>query len=330
MNLFFGIHEVRLFRPSGVVVGYFDNWEDALRAVENEPSLYKATYFTLNPIKLPSTIPLNPQVLTPSRNAAGASDIERRTWLLADLDPPRSAHLNSTDDEKEQGRRQADAVREYLRSGNWPEPTVCDSGNGWHLLYRIDLPNDAAATELVRAVLASLHELFSMVDRANFDAPRLCKFYGSWARKGEHSEERPWRQSAVLEEGERKPVTIAQLRAICDSMPAASIQQGGDGIARPGAQEKFVRRFTAFCERIGVNIEAVRQLGDGTLLVQTEFCLLNEDHKGSSCGVGVGRDGVRKNLCKHNGCAMPWAKWSRLVEHKHGESMRLDGGIRWK
>ena len=25
--------------------------------------------------------------------------------------------------------------------------------------------------------------------------PRLCKLYGSWARKGEHSEERPWRRS---------------------------------------------------------------------------------------------------------------------------------------
>lgn len=120
------------------------------------------------------------------------------------------------------------------------------------------------------------------------------------------------------------------MEVLCDLLRVPAIRLSGDGIARPGAQEKFVRRFTAYCEHIGVNVEAVRQLGDGTLLVQTEFCLLNEDHRGSSCGVGVGPDGVRKNLCKHAGCAMPWAKWSRLVEQKYGETMRLDGAIQWK
>src|SRR4051812_12150859 len=67
MNLIHGVHEVRLFRPTGVAAGYFDNWEDALRAIENEPSQYKAAYITLNPIRLPDSLPLNPQTLTPSK-----------------------------------------------------------------------------------------------------------------------------------------------------------------------------------------------------------------------------------------------------------------------
>src|ERR1039458_10374232 len=104
MTLFHGVHEVRLFRPTGVAVGYFDSWDAALHAVENEPSPYKAAYFTLNPIKLPAEIPLNPPGLTPSRNAAGASDIARRTWLLVDLDPPRPAGLNATEAVKQKAR----------------------------------------------------------------------------------------------------------------------------------------------------------------------------------------------------------------------------------
>lgn len=214
MTLFRGAHEVRLLRPSGVAVGYFDNWEAALRAVENEPSQYKAAYFTLNPLKLPAEIPVNPQALTPSRNAAGASDVARRTWLLVDLDPPRPAGVNSTDAEKQAAREQVDAVCEYLKSRNWPDPMLCDSGNGWHLLYRIDLPNDPDTAELVRGVLARLHQLFPMVDAGNHDAPRLCKLYGSWARKGEHSEERPWRRSAIVEAGSDAVVTEAQLREL--------------------------------------------------------------------------------------------------------------------
>jgi len=91
---------------------------------------------------------------------------------------------------------------------------LCDSGNGWHVLYRIELPNDGDATELVRGVLARLHQLFPMVDAGNFDAPRLCKLYGSWARKGDHTEERPWRRSAIVKEGSAVIVTVEQLRAL--------------------------------------------------------------------------------------------------------------------
>ena len=99
MNLFHGVHEVRLLRPNGVAVGYYDSWNAALLAVENEPSQYKAAYFTLNPLNIPKVFShkLNPQSLTPGSNTAGASDVARRVWLLVDLDPPRPPHTNSTD-----------------------------------------------------------------------------------------------------------------------------------------------------------------------------------------------------------------------------------------
>jgi hypothetical protein len=222
MTLFHGVHEVRLIRPSGVAVGYFDSWDAALRVVENEPSQYKACYFTLNPIKLPAQIPLNPQTLTPSRNAAGASDIVRRVWLLVDLDPERPSGTNSTEAEKQTAHEQADSLRKYLASRGWPEPIFCDSGNGWHLLYCVDLPNDNASTELVRGVLARLHDKFPMVDAGNYDAPRLCKFYGSWARKGEHTEARPWRRSAIVNNGSEGIVSEQQLRAL---LPAPLVAQ---------------------------------------------------------------------------------------------------------
>ena len=69
--------------------------------------------------------------------------------------------------------------------------------------------------------------------------------------------------------------------------------------------------------------------------MQTEFCLLNEDHTGSSCGVGVGPDGVRKNLCKHAGCAMPWAdmgkaRGGRSTANRCAWMERFDGrNERW-
>ncbi len=91
---------------------------------------------------------------------------------------------------------------------------LCDSGNGWHLLYRIELPNDEHSKALIEKFLSRLKQLFPMVDAGNFNASRVCKIYGSWARKGAHSDERPWRRSARVEEGSGVVVTEEQLRAL--------------------------------------------------------------------------------------------------------------------
>lgn len=234
MKLVFGVHEVRLFRPNGVAAGYFDNWQDAIQAIENEPSQYKAAFITLNPIRLPGAIKLNPQTLTPSRNTAGDSDIERRVRLLLDFDPPRPANTNSTDAEKRAAHEQAEAARKYLESRGWPEPMLADSGNGWHLNYRIDLVNGDNARDLLKAVLARLKNLFSMLDSGNFNASRVCKAYGSWARKGPHSEERPWRRSAIINPGSDEIVTESQLR---DLLPAVTAKPE----ALPGSNVKLER-----------------------------------------------------------------------------------------
>lgn len=326
-----GIHEVAaLLQDNSFVVGHFDSPSSADAAIawlEN----YRAVWSSLNPVAtLPDGRRLNPARLTRGLRV-GAAHIAARVSLLFDFDPPRPTGVMSTDDEHEAALRQARGCRDWLRSLGWPLLTVCDSGSGAHLRPIVEMDTSAENTKLIQRTLTALQRKFSFVDVGMWDLPRLCRYYGAWNRKSaENNPERPWRMSAVLEAGESTPVSIAQMEALCELMRIPPIKPSRDGIARPGAQEKFVRRFAAYCERIGVSVDVVRQLGDGTVLMQTEFCLLNEEHTGSSCGVGVGRDGVRKNLCKHSGCAMPWARWARLVEKKYGELMRLDGEIRWK
>jgi hypothetical protein len=326
-----GVHEVAAICRGGVfVAGHFDSPEAADAAIEVTAN-YRAVWSTLNPLgTLPQGRALNPSQLTRGYRA-GAQHVERRASLMFDMDPPRPKGTMSTEEEHKTALREARECREWLHSLGWPFLPLCDSGSGAHLRAFVDMDPSAENTRLIQRVLRGLKQRYSLIDSTASDLPRLCRFYGSWNRKSvENNPERPWRQSAVLDEGAHTVVTVDQLEALCELLRVAVIEPVGDGIARPEAQEKFVRRFTAYCERIGVNVEAVRQLGDGTVFVQTESCLLNEDHTGSSCGVGVGPDGVRKNLCKHNSCAMPWAKWSRLVEEKYGELMRLDGEIRWK
>ncbi|MHB1562026.1 MAG: AAA family ATPase, partial [Isosphaeraceae bacterium] len=74
--------------------------------------------------------------------------------------------------------------------------------NGFHLRYLIDLANNEAATELVRRVLQAADQRFSdgrvQIDPTLFNAARIIKLSGTLSRKGDHTDERPHRRSAVL------------------------------------------------------------------------------------------------------------------------------------
>ena len=130
------------------------------------------------------------------------ADILRRRWLPIDIDPLRPSGVSSTDEEHGLALAKADEVARWIAGLGFPEPVRADSGNGAHLLYRIDLPNDEAATALVKSCLATLDALFSddrvNVDTANFNAARIWKLYGTVSRKGDNTPDRPHRRSRIL------------------------------------------------------------------------------------------------------------------------------------
>jgi hypothetical protein len=147
-------------------------------------------YFTLNPC--------HPGL----KGASKVNDILSRRWLLVDVDPEHARDTNSTEAEKLAAGNVACAVLEHLEGLGWPSPVMIDSGNGWHLLYRVDLPNTELARLLLKRVLAALAERFdtdsARVDRAVHNASRISKLPGTWARKGPHSEERPHRLARLM------------------------------------------------------------------------------------------------------------------------------------
>ena len=104
--------------------------------------------------------------------------------------------------EHEGAIKTAKAIRKFLLDHGWPKPVLADSGNGAHLLYAINLPNDTDSTELVKNVLTALDFKFSrksqQVDCTTFNASRLIKLYGTKSSKGDHTPERPHRISRII------------------------------------------------------------------------------------------------------------------------------------
>jgi hypothetical protein len=112
-----------------------------------------------------------------------------------------------------------------------------------------------------------------------------------------------------------------EIEALYDRFCPPVTKAVSDGIARPEAQERFVRRFTAFCERVGIDVIGVRTLSDGKVLIETHPCALWDDHDGA---VGITADGIRCVQCFHNRCkSLGWKAWTAKVEKIHGP-MRLE------
>jgi hypothetical protein len=139
--------------------------------------------------------------VTAINKTASDEDVRTRIWMLVDFDPSRPAGVSSTDEEKAAAWQVATACLEWLTACGWPQPVTADSGNGYHLLWRVDLPNDGESRVLVKQVLINLGLRFSTtlvtVDPANFNAGRICKLYGTVARKGFDLAGRPHRRSRI-------------------------------------------------------------------------------------------------------------------------------------
>src|SRR5665213_2991649 len=144
------------------LTGFYDDHEklatDAIR-VSNAAGIL-GTYFTLQP--------LNPALLSRSPNRyhiAGAgdcaadSDVTAYRWLPLDFDPVRAAGISSTDEEKAAAIAVMRNVAAYLKDLYIHSVVPGDSGNGAHLLVRVDLKIEAKP--LVARVLAALAYRFS-------------------------------------------------------------------------------------------------------------------------------------------------------------------------
>lgn len=195
--------KVRSGRFSNVHFGYFgyDQLNELVRDVQKIKTA-DAIYFMLNPIRhsLHARAYGRIKEFEKGDNTTGDKEIISRTWLMIDLDAKRDAGISATDEEKAASLESADKVAAHLQGLGFPEPVRTDSGNGYHLYYRIDLP--AEDDLLVHRCLEALAKLFNdekvKVDLTVSNAARITKLPGTPVRKGDHTPDRPHRMARLL------------------------------------------------------------------------------------------------------------------------------------
>lgn len=202
--------ELRLLEVQGqgqrmpvTMSGYFNDFKLLANAACKYGGAAKGVYVTLNPVNPALLARASNRLRTAGKNdpLTSDADIIKRRWLPIDLDPVRPSGISSTDQEHSVAIERAFQIREELRDDGWPAPIFGDSGNGGHLLYRVELP--ANDDELVKRCLLGLARRFDddrvKIDQKVFNPSRIWKLYGTVSRKGDSVVDRPHRLAHVLE-----------------------------------------------------------------------------------------------------------------------------------
>ncbi|MFO7906373.1 MAG: hypothetical protein R6U98_27195, partial [Pirellulaceae bacterium] len=169
--------------------GYFRAARKALEEVEwlttRRP---RGIYVTLNPVRPALLARSANKITSKAEHTTADEDIVRRDWLFLDIDSERPTGVSATDEELEAALDLAEHIRTDLAAEGWPDAVLCMSGNGAYLLYRIELPNDEWATDLVKRTVQGLAHRYDTdaaeIDRKTYNASRIIKVMGTWARKG--------------------------------------------------------------------------------------------------------------------------------------------------
>jgi hypothetical protein len=309
-------------------IGFFNDLTklaEAITACSDSPAPRgyetEAVYVTLNPVNDALLARAYNRMARDLQDGTSDKDIVRRRHFLVDADPQRPANISSSDEEKALAAQKVTAVRDFLFEKGWPAPVEADSGNGYHLIYDIDLPNDDASRDLIKACLASLAAKFDdehvHIDKTVFNASRIVKAHGSMARKGDNVPSRPHRYSRILNVPEsRQAVSAAQLQALAAEAPApAPVQsQTVDGACTP---EKFEEQLAV----VGVTHKGGEPYNGGMRWILDE-CPFNSSHRGTSVIVGIGKDGYFYFKCSHNSCAnYTWKQFREFVQELSGKKM---------
>ena len=220
------------------MVGWFDGPQSIADEIATLPYTAEGIYYTINPIN-PIFISKAKNRLTRGKKGVTDADIISRTTLLIDIDPAREGGISATEAEKKCARIVYKNIVRYLSDLGWPAAVLVDSGNGYHILYKIDLPTND--DDIVKNILRVLDQKFTndtaKVDTTVYNPSRIAKVPGTFARKGEDDtlHGRPHRASKVLfypKVWDPVPLELLQwLAAQCSPPPGPSPQENTPGSA---------------------------------------------------------------------------------------------------
>lgn len=314
--------EIRAFNNNrkGAFSGFFKSINKAVDAIMKMGEDFNF-FFTMNTINDMCYAKDQRDKMVFGADSIGDTHIECRDWILIDLDPCRMhLSISSSDEEKAKAYEEALKIRSYLRDNGFAYPIVCDSGNGYHLLYKTDHWGNTEKNNLLAAdFLKSLAKIFSDknidVDVKVANPSRIVKLYGTMARKGSNVPDRPHRLSKILSIPKEIKSTPKELfQKIVDIFPKEVKQTYRNNYGRT----KF--DIDNFIAKHCIGVKSDGMMSDGTRKIILNECPFNSEHKAPDSAIFVMPSGAIAFTCFHSSCAnYKWADVRRKYEPNYRE-----------
>lgn len=312
------LFEVRCLESSGnrIYSGYFHDAETLIDSLCRLNSGESNIYITLNDVKEECYSREQRDKFVQSTNSkkptTGDVDINGYDFLFIDVDPVRPSGTSSSDEQLQKAKATGNKVYVFMKNLGFNDPVTAMSGNGIHLLYRIQLQNNDGNRALVKKGLETLDMFFSneevKIDTANINPARICKLYGTMARKGSNTEQNPHRLSHLLSEGSREPTDRIYLEKLVSMIPEKQEkpQKYNNYNPRDFDLEEWLQRYNVRYRK--------GSYSDGTKFILDE-CPFDSNHKGKDACIFQARSGAIGFHCFHNSCSdKTWQDVRKLFE----------------
>ena len=294
------IIEIRSIDPKPVISGYFRaDSPNIQREIAKYPN--RTFYQTMNRVKTACYArEQHERLIERPRETTSDNDILGYQWILIDADPVRPSGVSASKEEKEAARCVAGMTMKKLMAMGFSEPIVGDSGNGYHLLFKIQANLDERQT--LADFLSVLDMWFSTdqvkIDTAVFNPARITKLYGTEARKGASTPERPHRKSGIIRFPQKIEITSMTLvRNI-----AAEKQHVVPPAENPRQRNGSSFNLDQFLAEHNVEVIKKIPISTGTKYQLAE-CPFDPSHKHGDAAVFAYSNGSFGFHCFHNSCA---------------------------
>lgn len=289
--------------------GYFTDVNTLLNEIRKYDNCN--IYFTLNAIN-PACYDReqHDRIVTKPKSTTSDNDIVGRDWILIDIDTKKPSDTNSTDEEKEMAKEVVNNVFKFLRDEGFEKPVVCDSGNGFHLLYKIAMKISNENTTICKEFLQVLDMLFSNpnveIDCTTHNASRVCKLYGTFSRKGSNTKKRPQRESKILRIPDEIKITPNEYFAKVAAMLPKPEQPSKSNYY---SNEKF--DLEAFLNKHHIAVRNIVRTSSFTKYILDE-CPFNSSHRAPDSAIFEMSNGGLGFKCLHSSCSQYTWKDFRL------------------
>lgn len=296
------LFEIRIIGQQKPISGYFKDVDTLVKAFDTIDIRNTNVYITLNQVNEACFSRMQSEKFLKGKNATTDTEIDGYKFLFIDMDPQRPTGISSSNDEYLAACEKAKKVCAYMENLGFEKPIKAISGNGAHLLYKINLKNTEENQRLVEKCLKALALLFNdeivQIDTANFNPSRICKLYGTMAQKGANTKERPHRMSRIIDCPDNLKITDKMyLEKLASEFPEQEKPTPNRYNNYNPAEfdvEEWLNNYG-----IGYKEDSWR---DGCRKLILNHCPFNHQHKAPDSMILIQSSGAIGFKCLHNSC----------------------------